>query len=65
MDSPAEEIDGCGQPSCAQEGTQRKSFHLEPLNKIPLDKLWNWYLQKDSLLPPLLTSFKFAPCVAD
>lgn len=37
IDSPAEETDGCGQPSCGQEGTQRKSHRLEPLNKISLD----------------------------
>lgn len=37
IDLPAEETDGCGQPSCAQEGMQRKSLHLEPLNKISLD----------------------------
>lgn len=36
IDSPAEETDGCGQPSCGQEGTQRKSLHLEPLNKTSL-----------------------------
>lgn len=37
IDSHAEETDGCGQPSCGQEGTQGKSLHLEPLNKTSLD----------------------------
>lgn len=43
-DSPAKEIDGFGQPSYGQEGTQSQSLNLEPLNKLSLDRQWNWLI---------------------
>lgn len=44
---------------------KEKSLRLEPLNKLSPDRQWSWYLEKDSLLSQLFTSFKFAPCDVD